>query len=132
MRGPVALSTAWSRSAHDRPAATHTQAVEWQRWAAAAGDLLLGAACHGCGRPWWGVCPPCRDELDRHRPYLAMPDPCPPRFPLTATSSAYGPLLRELINAHKERQALGLTGLLGGRLALSVAELMRSRPPAAT
>ena len=98
-----------------------------ERWAAAAGDLLLGAHCHGCGAAWWGVCPGCRAELAERRPRWARPDPCPAGFPRTVTSSSYDALLRSLINAHKERQALGLTPVLGRRLASSVQALLRAR-----
>lgn len=98
-----------------------------QRWVATAGELLLGARCHGCGAAWWGVCPDCRSELARHRPRWTRPEPCPSGFPRTVASWAYDPLLRGLINAHKERQALGLTPVLGQRLALSVRALLQAR-----
>ena len=97
------------------------------RWLAAAGDLLLGARCHGCGTAWWGVCSDCRTELARRRPRWTRPDPCPAGFPRTVTSSAYDPLLRGLVNAHKERQALGLTPVLGRRLAAGVSLLLRAQ-----
>ena len=97
-----------------------------ERWLAAAGDLLLGARCPGCDEAWWGVCPDCRTELGERGPRWARPDPCPEGFPRTVASSAYDPLLRGLINAHKERQALGLTPVLGGRLARSVQALLRT------
>ena len=97
-----------------------------ERWISAAGDLLLGARCHGCDGAWWGVCPVCRDQLAERRPRWARPDPCPEGFPRTVASSAYDPLLRGLINAHKERQALGLTPVLGRRLAYSVQALLRA------
>ena len=93
-------------------------------WVAAAGDLLLGASCHGCGVPWWGVCPDCRLLLSARRPGWTRPDPCPAGFPPTVTSSPYDPVLRGLINAHKERQALGLTGVLADRLTQSVRVLL--------
>jgi predicted amidophosphoribosyltransferase len=93
-------------------------------WKAAVGDLLLGAACPGCGIPWWGVCPACRDELALRTPYSTAPDPCPAGFPPTVTSSPYDPMLRGMIVAHKERQAYGLTAPLGDRLALSVRALL--------
>ena len=96
----------------------------YERWLAAAGDLLLGASCHGCGRPWWGLCPGCRQELSTRRPFITTPVPCPDGFPLTVTSSPYDPLLRRVINAHKERQALILTRFLAERLALSVHALL--------
>lgn len=90
----------------------------------AAGDLLLGAGCHGCGRPGWGVCATCRDELAGRTAYRTTPVPVPPGFPVTVTSSPYDPLVRRLVIAHKERQALSLAGLLGERLARSVDGLL--------
>ena len=94
---------------------------------AAAGDLLLGARCPGCDAAWWGVCPDCQTELAERRPRWARPDPCPDGFPRTVTSSTYDPLLGGLINAHKERQSLGLTPVLGHRLAQGVHALARAR-----
>jgi predicted amidophosphoribosyltransferase len=93
-------------------------------WVAAAADLLLGARCHGCGGPWWGVCPDCRRVLSARRPGWIRPDPCPAGFPPTVASSPYDPVLRGLINAHKERQALGLTGVLADRLTASIRVLL--------
>lgn len=95
------------------------------RTLSAAGDLLLGASCHGCGRPGWGICATCRDELAQRRPYRAVPEPCPAGFPVTVTSSPYDPIVRQLVIAHKERQALALGRVLGARLALSVDGLLR-------
>jgi predicted amidophosphoribosyltransferase len=97
------------------------------RWVAAAGDLLLGSRCHGCGAAWWGVCPDCSAELAGRRVRWTRPDPCPAGFPPTVTSSAYDSLLRGLLNAHKERSALGLTPLLGRRLARSVRALLQTK-----
>ena len=99
-----------------------------EHWLAAAGDLLLGARCHGCGHPWWGVCPGCRLQLASRRPFFTAPVPCPDGFPVTVTSSVYDPILRRVINAHKERQALTLTSVLAERLALSVHALLASEP----
>ena len=101
-----------------------TRAVSFERWLAAAGDLLLGARCHGCGQPWWGICPLCRQQLASRRPFLTTPVPCPDGFPVTVTSSSYDSILRRLISAHKERQALALTSFLAERLALSVHGLL--------
>ncbi len=95
-----------------------------QRWAAAAGDLLLGASCHGCGVAWWGICPQCRAAVAAQPTYLTVPDPEPPGFPTTATSAPYDTVLRQVISAHKDRQALALTGFLADRLALSVHRLL--------
>ena len=100
----------------------------FEQWLAAAGDLLLGARCHGCGKPWWGICPLCRQQVASRRPFLTTPVPCPEGFPVTVTSSIYDPILRRLISAHKERQALALTSFLAERLALSVHGLLASEP----
>jgi ComF family protein len=102
--------------------------VALEQWLAAAGDLLLGARCHGCGQPWWGICPPCRQELASRHPFVTTPIPCPDGFPVTVTSSAYDSILRRVINAHKERQALTLTRFLAERLALSVRQLLAIEP----
>jgi predicted amidophosphoribosyltransferase len=96
---------------------------------AAAGDLLLGSACHGCGRPWWGVCPECRVRLRALRPYLTTPEPAPEGFPVTATCSPYDDLVRGLVIAHKERSALGLSPVLADRLAQAVHALLRQATP---
>lgn len=98
-------------------------------WVAAAGDLLLGSACHGCGRPWWGVCPGCRARLRALRPYLTSPEPAPEGFPVTATCSAYDDLVRGLVIAHKERSALGLSPVLADRLAQGVHALLSQAAP---
>lgn len=98
--------------------------MSFERWLAAAGDLLLGARCHGCGQPWWGICPLCRQQLATRRPFLTTPVPCPDGFPVTVTFSSYDSILRRLISAHKERQALALTSFLAERLALSVHGLL--------
>jgi ComF family protein len=98
--------------------------VGFEDWLAAAGDLLLGASCHGCGQPWWGICPTCRQELAGRKPFVTTPAPCPDGLPVTITSSPYDRILRSVINAHKERQALILTRFLAERLALSVYALL--------
>jgi predicted amidophosphoribosyltransferase len=102
----------------------HTQPVCFEEWLAATGDLLLGASCHGCGLPWWGLCPPCRQQIGSRTPFVTTPFPCPDGFPVTVSSSPYDRLLRRVINAHKERQALILTRFLAERLALSVQTLL--------
>lgn len=93
-------------------------------WAVAAGDLLLGARCAGCGRPFWGACPDCRDRCLGRSPRPTRPDPTPLGFPPTVTAGPYDEVLRGLITAHKEEQALQLTRLLGRLLARSVAGLV--------
>lgn len=93
-------------------------------WLAAAGDLLLGSSCHGCGTAWWGVCPSCRSLLRARAPRVTRPDSPPPCFPVTVTCSPYDDLLRGLVSAHKDRGALGLSPLLADRLAQSVHALL--------
>lgn len=50
----------------------------------------------------------------------------PVGFPTTVTSSPYDAVLRNAISAHKDRQALTLTGFLADRLAISVHALLRT------
>lgn len=88
------------------------------------GDLLLGASCHGCGVAWWGVCPRCRALVTARRPYVTRPDPAPAGFPTTVSSSVYDDVVGNLIVAHKDRQAIGLTRFLADRLAASVHALL--------
>jgi predicted amidophosphoribosyltransferase len=95
-----------------------------RRWCAAAGDLLLGASCHGCGAPAWTLCDGCRDALAAQPPRPTRPDPCPAWFPWTWTAGSYDVLARGLVSAHKDRSALGLTRVLGERLALAVLALL--------
>ncbi|GAB3759439.1 ComF family protein [Microlunatus parietis] len=97
-------------------------------WLAAAGDLLLGARCPACLRPWWGLCPPCRSLLRSRIPRAARPTPCPAGFPPTSTAGWYDEPLRRLIVGHKERQALGLAPVLGELLAVACWHLIRTRP----
>ena len=94
------------------------------RWRAAAGDLLLGSSCHGCHAPAWTLCDGCRADLAALAPRPARPEPCPPGFPRTWTAGSYDVLARGLVSAHKERSALGLTRVLGERLALAVLALL--------
>ena len=94
--------------------------MQCERLLAVAGDLLLGAACHGCGEPSWGICPRCRAAVSGHGCFRTRPEPCPDGFPITVTTAPYDAIMRRLISAHKERGALGLTPFLSGRLAAAV------------
>lgn len=96
-------------------------------WPAAVGDLLLGARCLACLRPWWGLCPACRVALRARTARLTRPTPCPDGFPITATAGDYDASMRRLIVAHKERQALALAPMLGELLAVACWLLVRSR-----
>ncbi|GAA3557193.1 hypothetical protein GCM10022197_10510 [Microlunatus spumicola] len=93
-------------------------------WRAAAGDLLVGASCHGCGDPAWTLCDDCRTALAASPARPTWPEPCPAGFPRTWTAGTYDALARGLVSAHKERSALGLTRVLGERLALAVLALL--------
>lgn len=85
----------------------------------------MGSGCQGCGSPGWGTCARCQGWLGECQPGWTTPEPSPDLFPPTIASAPYVAPLRQLINAHKERQALSLTTLLGDRLALSVQLLLR-------
>lgn len=84
----------------------------------AAADLILGASCAGCGHPGLGACTGCRSVLQQRAPFwvpgLAA------QLPVVAAGD-YGGVLRPVLIAAKERQALGLLPLLGDRLAAAVA-----------
>ena len=99
--------------------------MQFAEWCAAAGDLLLGAQCAACGTPGWGLCDGCRSATSGPG-YLTRPDPCPPGFPLTATTGAYGGRLQRLVSAHKEHQVLSLTPFFGDRLATAVGCLLEA------
>lgn len=94
-------------------------------WLAATGDLLLGAHCPACRRPWWGLCPGCRSALRARTVRLTRPTPCPAGFPITATAGDYDQTMRRLIVAHKERQALALAPILAELLAVACWRLLR-------
>lgn len=106
---------------------THDRA--WRRWTSTAGDLLLGACCPGCGDAALGLCPSCSDRLSDRSPRTALPSPPPPGFPPTVTAGPYDELFRQLISAHKERQAWLLTGALGRQLATAVQVLLHRTDP---
>jgi predicted amidophosphoribosyltransferase len=110
-------------SSADHPAGV-TVAPPLARWRAAAGDLLLGSSCHGCGAAAWTLCDDCRRDLAALPARPTQPEPCPPAFPQTWTAGTYDALARGLVSAHKERSALGLTRVLGERLALAVLALL--------
>ena len=150
--GRTTAATGWPTSTRSRPWRTPADLSTDQRRGPAARRLLdgrLGPCGSSAGCPPPATCcsapvataaarpaggsaraagagsPSC----SRTRP---RPDPCPAGFPTTVTSAPYDRLLRRLIIAHKERQALGLSRLLADRLAISVHGLLRlvgHRPP---
>jgi predicted amidophosphoribosyltransferase len=103
-----------------------TRQVEFDRVLSAAGDLLLGSACHGCSEPWWGICPRCRAAVLSHGCFSTRPDPCPGGFPFTVSTAPYDAILRQLVSAHKERGALSLTAFLASRLAAAIEVVLES------
>lgn len=87
------------------------------------GDLVLGSACLGCGRPGRALCRPCRAAL----PACAAPHwptPTPTGLVPPYAVGAYEDTLRTLVLAHKERRVLALARPLGGLLAASVAQAL--------
>ncbi|TDT33750.1 ComF family protein [Naumannella halotolerans] len=89
-----------------------------------AADLLLGARCCACSRPAIGLCMPCLGAVRAEVPHPVVPRPAPPGWPLCVGAGTYrGPAARAVV-AYKDRGALTLAPVLGGRLALAVAELL--------
>ncbi|MQA25717.1 MAG: ComF family protein [Micromonosporaceae bacterium] len=87
-------------------------------------DLALPAPCPGCWRTreWRApLCGDCTAELAAAAPRPVRPDPPPRDLPPCHAIGAYHGVLRELINACKERGRHGLVTPLGERLAASVA-----------
>lgn len=85
-------------------------------------ELVLGACCPGCGAPGMGACPACTAVLTGMTPFGVggLPDGLPP----VVAAGAYADTLRKVLLAAKERHALGLLPVLGGRLAAAVARLV--------
>jgi predicted amidophosphoribosyltransferase len=92
---------------------------------AAAADLLFGARCAGCGAVAIGACPDCCATLAAERPLLRGIDDG--ALSVVAAGSYQG-VLKALLVACKERQGLGLVGLLSRRLTVSIAVLAAARP----
>lgn len=84
----------------------------------AAADLLVGAACPGCGRPALAVCATCARAI--------RPDPCTVttagaahHLPITAAGHHNG-VLRRVVLDWKERGRFPLTEVLAHHLAAAV------------
>lgn len=93
-------------------------------WLAAAGDLLLGAACPGCGAAGWGLCGACaaalraRDEVHwavHGRPGVA--------------AAEYTGTWRACLVAYKERRVRLLARPLGEALAWAAAGVLTDAGP---
>ncbi|WP_409058032.1 ComF family protein [Streptomyces sp. SYP-A7185] len=83
-------------------------------------DLVLPAACGGCGRPRAVLCAECRESLYGAVPRRVSPDPRPAGLPVVHAAAPYGNAVREVLIAHKERGVLGLAAPLGLGLAGAV------------
>jgi predicted amidophosphoribosyltransferase len=90
-------------------------------------ELVLGACCPGCGTPGMGACAACVGLLTGVRPFL-VPG-LPEGLPAVAAAGAYADTLRRVLLAAKERGALGVVPLLGGRVAAAVARLALDAEP---
>lgn len=83
-------------------------------------DLVLGAACAGCGAPGRPWCRACRTDLAGCRdrpPRPARVLPAPAGLPATWAAGAYDGALRTAVLAYKERGRRELARPLGGLLA---------------
>lgn len=85
----------------------------------AAGELLLGGACPGCGEPGWGLCWACACAL-RARDRLAWTLDTAE----VVAAAEYAGVWRECLVAYKEHRVWGLSRPLGAALAWSVAGLL--------
>jgi ComF family protein len=88
----------------------------------AAADLLLGAACPGCGRPSRSVCATCLAAI-APRPEVVRRRPVP-----VAASGEHDGVLRQCIVAWKEEGRTGLLRPLAHLLAASVVDAVGSSP----
>lgn len=91
-------------------------------WWSVGADLMLGAACPGCGQAGAGVCGDCRNEVRRqppHREFRQLPG-----WPVVWATARYEGITRSLITAHKERGARAGTLVLGEALARAAAALL--------
>nr|NLI50476.1 ComF family protein [Propionibacterium sp.] len=95
-------------------------------WWSAAGDLLLGAACPGCGAAGWGLCPACAAGL-RVRDEVRWPVGGRPGV----AAAEYAGTVRGCLVAYKERRVRLLAGPLGEALAWAVAGVLAGSGPVA-
>jgi len=84
-------------------------------------ELVIGACCPGCGVPGMGACAACTALLTGVRPFL-VPG-LPESLPAVSAAGVYADTLRRVLLSAKERGALGVVPLLGGRVAAAVALL---------
>ena len=96
---------------------------------AALVDLVLPAACAGCGAGggYRSLCRECADALAGAAPRRVRPEPEPPGLPRCLALAAYAGALRGALLGYKERGRFGLAGPLGDRLA----DVVRAAAPGA-
>lgn len=94
----------------------------WRALADAAADLVLGAACPGCGVPAARLCPACAREVAAASPVLVpgQAGGATSRPPVGA-SARYVGVWQPLIVHYKEHGGWWLAGPLAGALAQAVA-----------
>lgn len=91
-------------------------------------DLVLPAACAGCGAEATAWCPECAVGL--HQPAtVRAPDPPPPGLPPTWAVSAYDGAVRAAVVAHKEHGVRALGRPLASALARSVGAAAATMAP---
>jgi predicted amidophosphoribosyltransferase len=92
---------------------------------AALADLVLPAACAGCGVDRvplrFGTCDGCAAELEALTPFPTTPDPPPYGMPACTAVGAYGEPLRSVLLAYKEKGRHRLARPLGALLAAAIA-----------
>ncbi len=86
-------------------------------------DLVLPRTCSGCGAPGRLLCARCAALLGADPLGPVSPRPCPPGLPPVRAFAPYGGPVQQLLLAHKERGALGLTRPLGAALGRTLAEV---------
>jgi predicted amidophosphoribosyltransferase len=98
----------------------------WLSTLADAGrDLVLGAACVGCGAPGRALCAECADQLpDGGRP--AWPTPTPAGLAVPFAAGEYDGLLKVMVNEHKEHGVFALARPLGQVLCSVVLDLLEA------
>ncbi|WP_110241746.1 ComF family protein [Nocardioides gilvus] len=94
-------------------------------------DLALGSHCVECGQPGRLACPACTAGLSTAG-ISVRPDPPPPGLVECWASGTYDGLLRRAVIGHKEDGLLGLSRLLGERLALAVRDGLHRTPGVAS
>jgi predicted amidophosphoribosyltransferase len=92
---------------------------------AALADLVLPAACAGCGADRVplrsGACPACVSELEALVPFATEPEPPPYGMPPCTALGEYGGALRSALLAYKEKGRHRLARPLGTLLAGAIA-----------